>query len=55
VEAAPLKAKQLNDSAAADHACFADSTDVFGITGLSDGVLWQAQGGRKSPILPVNP
>jgi hypothetical protein len=32
---APLTAKQLNDSAMADHACFADSTDVFGISGVS--------------------
>jgi hypothetical protein len=28
VEKAPLTAKQLNDSVAADHACFADSADV---------------------------
>jgi hypothetical protein len=38
---APLTAKQLNDSASADHACFADSTDVFGIEGLSGGMVWQ--------------
>jgi hypothetical protein len=42
VEKAPLTAKQLNDSVAADHACFADSTDVFGIAALSDRPLWQA-------------
>jgi len=42
VEKAPLTAKQLNDSAPADHACFADSTDVFGMPALSAGVLWRA-------------
>jgi len=42
VKKAPLTAKQLNDSAPADHACFADSTDVFGMLALSDGALWQA-------------
>jgi hypothetical protein len=42
VEKAPLTAKQLNDSAPADHACFADSTDVFGIRALSGVALWQA-------------
>jgi hypothetical protein len=29
---APLIAMQLDDSDQHDHACFADSTDVFGIT-----------------------
>jgi hypothetical protein len=29
---APLIAMQLDDSDRPDHACFADSTDVFGIT-----------------------
>jgi hypothetical protein len=42
VKKAPLTAKQLNDSATADHACFADSTDVFGIIRLSEVALWQA-------------
>jgi hypothetical protein len=41
VKKAPLNAKQLNDSAAADHACFADSTDVFCIRWLSAGASWQ--------------
>jgi hypothetical protein len=55
LENAPLTAMQLNDSVAADHACFADSTDVFRIAAVSGGVLWQAQGGRKSPIWAVFP
>jgi hypothetical protein len=33
------QAKQLNDSAVTDHACFADSTDVFELAGLSDSAL----------------
>jgi hypothetical protein len=36
---APLTAKQLDDSAAADHACFAGFTDVFAHPGLSAGAL----------------
>jgi hypothetical protein len=42
VKKAPLTAKQLNDSASADHACFADSTDVFGIKRVSAGSVWRA-------------
>jgi hypothetical protein len=42
VEKAPLTANELNDSARTDHACFADSTDVFGIMALSEGALWRA-------------
>jgi hypothetical protein len=30
----PLTAMQLDDSASADHVCFADSTDVFELTGV---------------------
>jgi hypothetical protein len=39
------QAKQLNDSVSADHACFADSTDVFCIKRVSDGASWQGYDG----------
>jgi hypothetical protein len=35
----PLTAKQLDDSDAADHACFADFTDVFAHMELSASTL----------------
>jgi hypothetical protein len=38
---APLTALQLDDSVAPDHACFADSTDVFTIIGGSAITLWR--------------
>jgi hypothetical protein len=50
VKKAPLNAKQLNDSAAADHACFADSTDVFCTKRVSDGASWQGYDGHESPM-----
>jgi hypothetical protein len=38
---------QLDDSSVADHACFADSTDVFGLAAQSGDALWRLQGGVK--------
>jgi hypothetical protein len=49
-EKVPVNAMQLDDSASADHACFADSTDVFAYPGLSGLALWRVQGKPKRPI-----
>jgi hypothetical protein len=40
----PLIKLQLDDSDAADHACFADSTDVFSVWALSGTASWRVQG-----------
>jgi hypothetical protein len=45
-EKSAAQAKQLNDSARADHACFADSTDVFCIKWVSAGASWQGYDGK---------
>jgi hypothetical protein len=37
----PVAANELNDSDAADHACFADFTDVFALAGLSAITSWR--------------
>jgi hypothetical protein len=50
VKKAPLSAKQLNDSAAADHACFADSTDVFCIRRVFEGASWQGYDAFESAM-----
>jgi len=42
----PLIKLQLDDSAATDHACFADSTDVFRVCALSGVASWRVQGTR---------
>jgi hypothetical protein len=52
VEKAPLTAKQLNDSAPAGHACFADSTDVFGIHAVSGGLYDESKPGGKGRFRP---
>jgi hypothetical protein len=43
----------LDDSAATDHACFADFTDVFTLVALSGLALWRVKGKWKTPILPT--
>jgi hypothetical protein len=40
----PLIKLQLDDSDAADHACFADSTGVFRVSAVSGTASWRVQG-----------
>jgi hypothetical protein len=51
----PVTSMQLDDSASTDHACFADSTDVFACPTLSECAQWLLKGKRKRPILGRNP
>jgi hypothetical protein len=46
---------QLDDSVAPDHACFADSTDVFVHPVVYRPALWRSDGKRKTPIWGQNP